>query len=134
MLVDEASMLSLPLAAALMDALPPRCQLVLVGDADQLPPVGKPSLWPPAVPACCCAGLLRAPTAGQLAHATSPAPPPLPPSPSRPRAGPGAVLQSLIASRLVPVVDLREVFRQAAQSAIVTSALAGGLGGLWTSD
>lgn len=40
-LVDEASMLSLPLAAALMDALKPKCQLVLVGDVDQLPPVGK---------------------------------------------------------------------------------------------
>jgi hypothetical protein len=35
------------------------------------------------------------------------------------------VLQSLIASRLVPVVDLREIFRQAAESAIITSALAG---------
>lgn len=35
------------------------------------------------------------------------------------------MLQSLIASRLVPVVDLREIFRQAAQSAIITSALAG---------
>ena len=40
-LVDEASMLSLPLAAALFGALTPRCQLVLVGDVDQLPPVGK---------------------------------------------------------------------------------------------
>lgn len=35
------------------------------------------------------------------------------------------MLQSLIASQLVPVVDLREIFRQAAQSAIITSALAG---------
>ncbi|KAL4458529.1 hypothetical protein ABPG75_013394 [Micractinium tetrahymenae] len=76
-LIDEASMLSLPLAAALFDALRPKCQLVLVGDVDQLPPVG-----------------------------------------------PGAVLQSLISSRLVPVVDLREIFRQAAESAIITSALA----------
>jgi hypothetical protein len=33
-------MLSLPLAAALFDALHPKCQLVLVGDVDQLPPVG----------------------------------------------------------------------------------------------
>ena len=30
-LVDEASMLDLPLAAALLDALPRRCQLVFVG-------------------------------------------------------------------------------------------------------
>jgi ATP-dependent exoDNAse (exonuclease V) alpha subunit len=76
-LLDEASMLSLPLAAALVDALPPAAQLVLVGDADQLPAVGA-----------------------------------------------GAVLQALIASGLAQVVDLREVFRQAAQSGIVTSALA----------
>ena len=34
-------MLSLPLAAALIEALRPRCQLVLVGDIDQLPPVGE---------------------------------------------------------------------------------------------
>ncbi len=43
------------------------------------------------------------------------------------------MLQSLIASQLVPVVDLREIFRQAAQSAIITSALAGecSRAGLW---
>lgn len=39
-LVDEASMIDLPLFAALLDALPPTCRLVLVGDAQQLPPVG----------------------------------------------------------------------------------------------
>jgi exodeoxyribonuclease V alpha subunit len=39
--VDEASMLDLTLAAAaLLVALPPACRLVLVGDVDQLPPVG----------------------------------------------------------------------------------------------
>lgn len=76
-LVDEASMLSLPLAAAMFEALQAKTQLILVGDADQLPPIG-----------------------------------------------PGGVLHSLIASGLVPVIDLREVFRQAAASAIVTSALA----------
>ena len=76
-LVDEASMLSLPLASALMQALESKTQLILVGDVDQLPPIG-----------------------------------------------PGGVLHSLIDSGLVPVVDLREVFRQAAASAIITSALA----------
>lgn len=74
-LVDEASMLSLPLAAALLDALPPNCQLALVGDADQLPSVG-----------------------------------------------PGAVLAATLRSRVVPSVDLRRVFRQAAGSAIVAAA------------
>jgi exodeoxyribonuclease V alpha subunit len=38
--VDEASMLDLNLAAALMAALPAACRLLLVGDVDQLPPVG----------------------------------------------------------------------------------------------
>lgn len=39
-LVDEASMLDLPLAKALLDAVGPSASLVLVGDVDQLPPVG----------------------------------------------------------------------------------------------
>ena len=39
-LVDEASLLDTPLAAALLSALAPHAQLVLVGDPDQLPPVG----------------------------------------------------------------------------------------------
>ena len=43
--VDEASMLDLALAAALLDALKPHTRLVLVGDADQLPPVGAGSLF-----------------------------------------------------------------------------------------
>lgn len=38
--VDEASMVDLPLAAALIDALPTAARLVIVGDADQLPSVG----------------------------------------------------------------------------------------------
>ena len=39
-LVDEVSMLDIYLARHLLNALPPKCQLVLVGDADQLPSVG----------------------------------------------------------------------------------------------
>ena len=38
--VDESSMIDLPLAAALVRALPRHAALVLVGDVDQLPPVG----------------------------------------------------------------------------------------------
>jgi ATP-dependent exoDNAse (exonuclease V) alpha subunit len=76
-LVDEASMLSLPLAAALMQALEPTTQLILIGDVDQLPPIGA-----------------------------------------------GGVLHSMITSGIAPVVDLREIFRQAAKSSIVTGALA----------
>ena len=39
-LVDEVSMLDIYLARYLFSALPPGCQLLLVGDADQLPSVG----------------------------------------------------------------------------------------------
>jgi len=39
-LVDEASMLDLVLARALLEAIQPSASLVLVGDVDQLPPVG----------------------------------------------------------------------------------------------
>lgn len=38
--VDEASMLDAPLAAALVGAVPEGAHLLLVGDVDQLPPVG----------------------------------------------------------------------------------------------
>jgi exodeoxyribonuclease V alpha subunit len=38
--IDEASMLDVPLFYALLKAVPPRAALLLVGDADQLPSVG----------------------------------------------------------------------------------------------
>ncbi len=74
-LVDEASMLNLQLADSLLDAVAPSSRLVLVGDVDQLPPVG-----------------------------------------------PGQVLRELIASEIGALVRLEEVFRQAAESAIVRGA------------
>jgi len=40
LVVDEISMLDIELAASLLEAVPPDCRLVLVGDADQLPSVG----------------------------------------------------------------------------------------------
>ena len=40
LVVDEVSMVDLPLMAALLEALPPQARLLLVGDAGQLPPVG----------------------------------------------------------------------------------------------
>ena len=40
LVVDEASMIDLGLMAHVLDALPPACHLILVGDADQLPSVG----------------------------------------------------------------------------------------------
>ncbi|OQX07459.1 MAG: recombinase RecD [Desulfobulbaceae bacterium A2] len=40
LIVDECSMLDVPLTASLLRALPPAAQLVFIGDADQLPSVG----------------------------------------------------------------------------------------------
>lgn len=40
LIIDEASMVDLPLAAALLEALPTHARLVIVGDNDQLPSVG----------------------------------------------------------------------------------------------
>lgn len=39
-LVDEVSMVDLQLMSHLLEALPPHCALILVGDVDQIPPVG----------------------------------------------------------------------------------------------
>lgn len=44
-LVDEASMLDVSLASALLDAIPASAQVVLVGDADQLPSVGPGTVF-----------------------------------------------------------------------------------------
>ena len=75
LVVDEASMVDVPLMHALLKAVPNGAALLIVGDIDQLPSVG-----------------------------------------------PGQVLADLISSGAVPVVRLTEVFRQAAQSRIVTMA------------
>ncbi|MGH7437702.1 MAG: SF1B family DNA helicase RecD2, partial [Polyangiaceae bacterium] len=75
LVVDEASMLDLPTADALAQAIAPGTRLLLVGDVDQLPSVG-----------------------------------------------PGAVLRDAIASGAVHFVRLRQIFRQAARSLIVTNA------------
>jgi exodeoxyribonuclease V alpha subunit len=75
LVVDEMSMVDTDLFRALVSALPPDAQLVLVGDVDQLPSVG-----------------------------------------------PGAVLSDVIASGAACVVELTEIFRQAAESRIVVNA------------
>jgi exodeoxyribonuclease V alpha subunit len=43
-IVDEASMIDVPLGAALIDALPTAARLIVVGDSDQLPSVGPGAL------------------------------------------------------------------------------------------
>jgi exodeoxyribonuclease V alpha subunit len=75
LVVDETSMVDVPLMHNLLRALPRDASLLLVGDVDQLPSIG-----------------------------------------------PGMVLRNLIDSGLVPVARLTEVFRQAANSRIITNA------------
>lgn len=45
MLVDEMSMVDLPLMQAMLSALRPGCRLVMIGDADQLPSVGAGNVF-----------------------------------------------------------------------------------------
>ncbi len=75
LIVDELSMIDVQLFSSLLDALPLGCRLIMVGDSDQLPPVGA-----------------------------------------------GNVLHDMIGSGMLPVVELKEVFRQAQRSVIVTNA------------
>lgn len=74
-IIDELSMVDIVLFSSLLDALPIGCRLVMVGDSNQLPPVGA-----------------------------------------------GNVLHDMINSKALPVVELKEVFRQAMESLIVTNA------------
>lgn len=73
--VDEVSMVDVPLMNALLKAIPSQSALLLVGDVDQLPSVG-----------------------------------------------PGQVLSDLIQSKQLPTIHLTEIFRQAAESRIITTA------------
>jgi exodeoxyribonuclease V alpha subunit len=45
-IVDEASMLDLPLTRSLLEAMKPGCRLILVGDMNQLPAVGPGNILP----------------------------------------------------------------------------------------
>lgn len=75
LVVDETSMVDVPLMASLLRALPSQAAALFVGDVDQLPSVG-----------------------------------------------PGQVLADLLACGVIPVVRLTDVFRQAAESRIITNA------------
>ncbi len=75
LIIDELSMVDILLFESLLRALKLTCRLVLVGDADQLPPVG-----------------------------------------------PGNALRDILDSGRVPTVVLKEIFRQAAKSLIITNA------------
>jgi exodeoxyribonuclease V alpha subunit len=75
LVVDETSMVDVPLMSRLLLAHPPEARLILVGDVDQLPSVG-----------------------------------------------PGLVLPDIIRSGVVPVVHLKEIFRQSGGSQIIEAA------------
>jgi exodeoxyribonuclease V alpha subunit len=75
LVIDETSMVDVPLMAPLLRAVPDHAAVMFVGDVDQLPSVG-----------------------------------------------PGQVLGDIITSEAVPVVRLTEIFRQAAESRIITNA------------
>ncbi len=74
-IIDELSMVDITIFDSLLDALPLHARLIMVGDKDQLPPVGA-----------------------------------------------GNVLKDLTESKMIPVVSLDKVFRQAMESLIVTNA------------
>ena len=53
LLVDEISMLDIYVASALFDAIQPGCQVVLIGDADQLPSVGPGAVLSEMIASAC---------------------------------------------------------------------------------
>ena len=52
-IVDEMSMVDVPLMYALLKAIPSGTRMILVGDSDQLPPVGCGSVLLDAIRSCC---------------------------------------------------------------------------------
>ncbi len=54
LIVDECSMLDITLASSLLRAIPPSCQLLFIGDADQLPSVGAGNVLNDAI----CSGVI----------------------------------------------------------------------------
>lgn len=75
LVLDECSMINIQLMESLLDAIPSKMQIVMVGDVDQLPSIG-------------C----------------------------------GNVLKDLIDSGVVPTVRLTKIYRQGAESRIITNA------------
>ncbi|WP_246026397.1 AAA family ATPase [Oleiharenicola lentus] len=112
LIVDESSMLDTRLAAALLQAVPVRAHLLLVGDIDQLPSVGAGNVLKDLIHV----GSSLAPTSG----ARSTQAPTLQKAETLSRP-PVSGLRSP-ASSLIPVTRLQFVYRQGKESAIVTTA------------
>jgi exodeoxyribonuclease V alpha subunit len=110
LIVDEASMLDSRLAAALLQAVPVRAHLLLVGDTDQLPSVGAGNVLKDLI--AVGSSLVERPVRRQA--------PTLQGSVSQP-----STLNSQLAApgaALIPVTRLSMVYRQKDQSMIVTVA------------
>jgi exodeoxyribonuclease V alpha subunit len=97
LIVDESSMLDTRLAAALLQAVPVRAHLLLVGDIDQLPSVGAGNVLKDLI--AVGSSLVDGPARRQA-----------------------PALQKAESSSLIPVTRLQFVYRQGKESAIVTTA------------
>ncbi len=116
LIVDEASMLDLPLAHHLLKAVAPGMHLLLVGDVDQLPSVGAGNVLKDVIAALKDAENERS---GDWRLETEAPPASLIPNcPSV--QSPISNLQSPVAS--ASVIRLHTIFRQAAGSFIITNA------------
>ena len=103
LILDEASMLDARLASALLQAVPARAHLLLVGDTDQLPSVGAGNVLKDLI----AVSAARSDSDSSSAPSTSP-------SPSSTGASPAAPA--------LPVTRLSVIYRQQGQSQIVTTA------------
>ena len=108
LIVDECSMLDVSLAAALLGAVPDRSQLLLIGDPDQLPPVGAGNVLRDLITA---AAIVRRPPEQPEARSTK-----LSTTDAIGAAGHHG------AGGNIPVFALNRIFRQAEVSAIVRFA------------
>ena len=113
LIVDESSMLDVRLAAALLQAVPARAHLLLVGDIDQLPSVGAGNVLKDLIAVSETANAQRSTfNAQRLVPKSS-----TPVSGSQPSA-----LSSQLGSTALPVTRLQFVYRQQKESLIVTTA------------
>ena len=103
LILDEASMLDARLASALLQAVPARAHLLLVGDTDQLPSVGAGNVLKDLI----AVSAARVASDSSSDTSTSTASPPTGASPAAPA---------------LPVTRLSVIYRQQGQSQIVTTA------------
>ncbi len=117
LIVDEASMLDSRLAAALLQAVPVRAHLVLVGDVDQLPSVGAGNVLKDLIAVSETANAQRSTSNAQRPSAAAAQPSALSPHPSA-----SFQVSGFRSQVSLPVTRLSMVYRQKDQSAIVTVA------------